>query len=137
MSLDVTSHRFSDEDSPRLIKLNLQRQSCEPPAMWPPILAEQVDTGRTWDCLTMLPIVPKPVMIAAVRLATGHDYLQAHIQKNRTDTDQCSLCNNSRMVTMQPSHTHTHIHTHTHTPECTKPTKKINSKCLSTGHHSP
>jgi hypothetical protein len=68
--------------------------------MRPPILARQVGTGRSWDCLT-LPRVPKPIMIAAVRPATGHDYLQAHLQMNCTDTDQCPLCNTTRMVRLR------------------------------------
>ena len=89
-------------------------KSWEHPATRPPILARQVGTGTSLDCLTMLSSVPKPVMTTAVRLATGHDYLQAPFQKTRTDKDQCPLCNNSRMVTRQLSRT----------SECTKLRKK-------------
>jgi hypothetical protein len=86
----------------------------------------QVSTGKSQQHLTMLPSVPEKVTMAAFRLATHHNYLQAHLQKTGTDTDQCPLCNNGRMVARHSPHTHQSVWN----------LEKISSKCLSIGQHS-
>jgi hypothetical protein len=57
--------------------------------------------GQLWEPLVKRGLprdLPRATSVAAFRLMTGHDYLQAHLHKIHVVPDnQCTLCSNGRM----------------------------------------
>jgi hypothetical protein len=61
--------------------------------------------------------------LATLRLVTGYDYLQAHLEMTGVDTEQWPLCNNGRMDAKLLRMPATHIHTYSHTRQCVQNTE--------------